>query len=88
MDKKADVSFVLIFYCNISICTDWCLRGKSSNRNDDNRNTLEKVIQTYLQSPKTITDTHKEKAKSREQDASETVDEVFDDIRKIYDRES
>ena len=53
MDGKADVSFVLFFDCNNEICIERCLeRGKSSGRSDDNRESLEKRIQTYLESTK------------------------------------
>lgn len=55
MDGKADVSFVLFFDCNNEICIERCLeRGKSSGRSDDNRESLEKRIQTYLESTKPI----------------------------------
>ncbi|CAO2639549.1 UMP-CMP kinase, partial [Lemmus lemmus] len=78
MDGKADVSFVLFFDCNNKICIERCLeRGKSSGRTDDNRESLEKRIQTYLQSTKPIIDLYEEVGKVRKIDASRSVDEVL-----------
>ncbi|XP_006839794.1 PREDICTED: UMP-CMP kinase isoform X1 [Chrysochloris asiatica] len=88
MDGKADVSFVLFFDCNNEICIERCLeRGKSSGRTDDNRESLEKRIQTYLQSTKPIIDLYEEMGKVRKIDASKSVDEVFDEVVKIFDKE-
>ncbi|KAL0604476.1 LOW QUALITY PROTEIN: UMP-CMP kinase [Plecturocebus cupreus] len=76
MDGKADVSFVLFFDCNNEICIERCLeRGKSSGRSDDNRESLEKRIQTYLQSTKPIIDLYEEMGKVKKIDASKSVDE-------------
>ncbi|XP_006879711.1 PREDICTED: UMP-CMP kinase isoform X2 [Elephantulus edwardii] len=88
MDGKADVSFVLFFDCNNEICIERCLeRGKSSGRTDDNRESLEKRIQTYLESTKPIIDLYQEMGKVRKIDASKSVDEVFDEVVKIFDKE-
>uniref|UniRef100_A0A8C2UH79 Nucleoside-diphosphate kinase n=1 Tax=Chinchilla lanigera TaxID=34839 RepID=A0A8C2UH79_CHILA len=52
MDGKAD------------ICIERCLDGgKSTGKSDDNRESLEKMIQTYLQSTKPITDFYEEMGK-------------------------
>ncbi|XP_073741140.1 UMP-CMP kinase-like [Callorhinus ursinus] len=86
MDEKADVSFILVFYCNSEICIERCLeRGKSSGRSDDNRESLEKRIQTYLQSTKPIIDLYEEMGKVKKIDDSRSV-EVFDEIDKIFDK--
>ncbi|KAK2111712.1 hypothetical protein P7K49_011458 [Saguinus oedipus] len=84
MDGKADVSLVLFFDCNNEICIERCLeRGKSSGRSDDSRESLEKRIQTYLQSTKLITDLYEEMGKVKKIDASKSVDEVV----KIFGKE-
>ncbi|KAB0395234.1 hypothetical protein E2I00_016319, partial [Balaenoptera physalus] len=89
MDGKADVSFVLFFDCNNEICIERCLeRGKSSGRSDDNRESLEKRIQTYLQSTKPIIDLYEEMGKVKKIDASKSVDEVFDEVTKHRNCES
>eukprot|EP00069_Balaena_mysticetus_P020092 bmy_12716T0 len=70
------------------ICIERCLeRGKSSGRSDDNRESLEKRIQTYLQSTKPIIDLYEEMGKVKKIDASKSVDEVFDEVVKIFDKE-
>ncbi|KYO19318.1 UMP-CMP kinase isoform B [Alligator mississippiensis] len=88
MDGKADVSFVLFFDCDNETCIDRCLeRGKSSGRSDDNRESLQKRIQTYLQSTKPIIDQYEKMGKVRKVDASKSVDEVFGKVVKIFDKE-
>ncbi|KAG9343457.1 hypothetical protein AGOR_G00239370 [Albula goreensis] len=88
MDGKADVKFVLFFDCSNKVCIDRCLeRGKSSGRTDDNRESLEKRIQTYLQSTRPIIEQYEKEGKVRTVDASRGVDEVFADVKTILDKE-
>ncbi|KAM3603779.1 uncharacterized protein V6R79_001964 [Siganus canaliculatus] len=88
MDEKADVKFVLFFDCSNEVCIDRCLeRGKSSGRTDDNRESLEKRIQTYLQSTRPIIDLYAKEGKVRTVNAAMAVDEVFDQVKVILDKE-
>ncbi|XP_029970560.1 UMP-CMP kinase [Salarias fasciatus] len=88
MDGKADVKFVLFFDCNNEICITRCLeRGRSSGRTDDNRESLEKRIQTYQQSTRPIIDLYETQGKVRTVDASRSVDQVFADVKAILDKE-
>ncbi|XP_068995696.1 UMP-CMP kinase [Embiotoca jacksoni] len=88
MDGKADVKFVLFFDCGNEVCIDRCLeRGKSSGRTDDNRESLEKRIQTYLQSTRPIIELYAKTGKVHTVDASRSVDEVFADVKAILDKE-
>lgn len=88
MDGKADVKFVLFFDCNNEICINRCLeRGRSSGRTDDNRESLEKRIQTYQQSTRPIIDLYEKHGKVRTVDASRSVEEVFADVKAILDKE-
>lgn len=88
MDGKADVKFVLFFDCGNEVCIDRCLeRGKSSGRTDDNRESLEKRIQTYLQSTQPIIKLYEKQGKVRTVDASRSVDEVFAQVKAILDKE-
>lgn len=88
MDGKADVKFVLFFDCGTEACIDRCLeRGKSSGRTDDNRESLEKRIQTYLRSTRPIIELYEKHGKVRTVDASRPVDEVFADVKAVLDRE-
>ncbi|XP_041848782.1 UMP-CMP kinase [Melanotaenia boesemani] len=88
MDGKADVKFVLFFDCGNEVCINRCLeRGKSSGRTDDNRESLEKRIQTYLQSTRPIIELYEKHGKVHTIDASRSVDEVFADVKAILDKE-
>ncbi|XP_026170398.1 UMP-CMP kinase [Mastacembelus armatus] len=88
MNGKADVKFVLFFDCGNEVCINRCLeRGKSSGRTDDNRESLEKRIQTYLQSTRPIIEQYEKQGKVRTVDASRSVAEVFADVKAILDRE-
>ncbi|KAI7809231.1 UMP-CMP kinase [Triplophysa rosa] len=88
MDGKANVKFVLFFDCSNEVCIDRCLeRGKSSGRTDDNRESLEKRIQTYLQSTRPIIKQYEQQGKVHTIDASRSVDEVFADVKKIFGKE-
>ncbi|ETE69902.1 UMP-CMP kinase [Ophiophagus hannah] len=88
MDGKVDVSFVLFFDCDNEICINRCLeRGKSSGRSDDNRESLEKRIHTYLESTKPIIDLYETMGKVRKVDASKSVDEVFGKVVNIFEKE-
>ncbi|XP_041134460.1 UMP-CMP kinase-like [Polyodon spathula] len=88
MDGKADVKFVLFFDCCNEVCIDRCLeRGKSSGRSDDNRESLLKRVETYVQSTKPIIELYEKQGKVRTIDASKTVDKVFADVQKIFDKE-
>ncbi|KAJ8270222.1 hypothetical protein GJAV_G00111810 [Gymnothorax javanicus] len=88
MDGKADVRFVLFFECSNEVCINRCLeRGKSSGRTDDNRESLEKRIETYLQSTRPIIEQYKKEGKVRTVDASHSVEEVFSNVKSILDKE-
>ncbi|XP_037313675.2 UMP-CMP kinase isoform X2 [Pungitius pungitius] len=88
MVDKADVKFVLFFDCSNEVCIDRCLeRGKSSGRTDDNRESLEKRIQTYLQSTRPIIELYEKHGKVRTVDASRSVDKVFADVKAVLDKE-
>ncbi|KAK9538953.1 hypothetical protein VZT92_004092 [Zoarces viviparus] len=88
MVDKADVKFVLFFDCSNEVCIDRCLeRGKSSGRSDDNRESLEKRIQTYLQSTRPIIELYEKQGKVRTVDASRSLDKVFADVKAVLDKE-
>ncbi|KAJ8278929.1 hypothetical protein COCON_G00059950 [Conger conger] len=88
MEDKADVKFVLFFECSDQVCIDRCLeRGKSSGRTDDNRESLEKRIKTYLQSTRPIIEQYQQQGKVRTVDASRGVDQVFADVKALLDKE-
>lgn len=89
MDNDADVKFVLFFDCNNETCVERCLeRGKGSGRTDDNVSSVQKRIQTYLQSTKPIIDLYAKEGKVRRVDGAKSVDEVFVEVQKIFDAEN
>ncbi|GCB71784.1 UMP-CMP kinase [Scyliorhinus torazame] len=89
MDTNADVKFVLFFDCSNEICIERCLeRGKGSGRTDDNISSLEKRIQTYMQSTKPIIELYEKQGKVRRVDGAKSADEVFVDVQKIFNAEN
>ncbi|KAB5579706.1 hypothetical protein PHYPO_G00198030 [Pangasianodon hypophthalmus] len=85
---KADVKFILFFDCSNEVCVNRCLkRGKSSGREDDNKESLEKRIQMYMQSTRPIIEQYKQQGKVRTIDASRSINEVFADVKSVFDRE-
>ncbi|KAF5890512.1 UMP-CMP kinase [Clarias magur] len=88
MDGEADVRFILLFDCSDEVSISRCLeRGKSSGRDDDNKERVEKRIQTYLQSTRPVIARYHKEGKVRAIDASRSVTEVFDDVKSVFDRE-
>ncbi|KAG5851267.1 hypothetical protein ANANG_G00091260 [Anguilla anguilla] len=92
MDDKASgrgcVKFGGVLFLAEAVCIDRCLeRGKSSGRTDDNRESLEKRIQTYLQSTRPIIELYQRQGKVRTVDASRGVDEVFADVKALLTKE-
>uniref|UniRef100_A0A8C7WK05 Nucleoside-diphosphate kinase n=1 Tax=Oncorhynchus mykiss TaxID=8022 RepID=A0A8C7WK05_ONCMY len=82
MDGEADVKFVLVFDCSNE------KEGKSSGRTDDNRASLEKRTQTYLQSTRPVISLYEKQGKVRTVDASYSVDKVFANVKTILDKEN
>ncbi|XP_020388400.1 UMP-CMP kinase [Rhincodon typus] len=89
MDNNADVKFVLFFDCSNEVCIERCLeRGKDSGRTDDNVQSLQKRIQTYMQSTKPIIELYEKEGKVKRVDGAKSVDEVFVEVQKIFDSEN
>nr|XP_033772170.1 UMP-CMP kinase [Geotrypetes seraphini] len=89
MNDEADVAYILFFDCDDETCINRCLeRGKSSGRTDDNRESLKKRIQTYQQSTKPIIEQYQKMNKVRRVDASRSVDQVFEAVQKIFDKDA
>lgn len=85
MEDKANVKFVLFFDCDLEICKKRCLdRSQSSGRVDDNEESLNKRIQTYLESSKPIIDQYEKEGKVRRVDASGSVDEIFERLKTFF----
>nr|ACO11273.1 UMP-CMP kinase [Caligus rogercresseyi] len=82
-----DFKFLLFFDCKEEICVERCLsRGAAgSGRSDDNLESLKKRIATYMNSTLGVIKSYETKDRVKRADASKTVDEVFNDVQKIFD---
>uniref|UniRef100_A0A452VFA9 Cytidine/uridine monophosphate kinase 1 n=1 Tax=Ursus maritimus TaxID=29073 RepID=A0A452VFA9_URSMA len=103
MDGKADVCvfhsmflllllFCFCFYCNNEIYLGCALSdpvtwGRTGGYLEPCIICCFCRIQTYLQSTKPIIDLYEEMGKVKKIDASKSVDEVFDEVVKIFDKE-
>lgn len=87
MANTSRVLFVLFFDCPLDVCVERCLgRGEAgSGRADDNLDSLKKRIQVFLQHTQPIVDYYDRSNKVKHVDASRTKEEVFEDIKKIFD---
>jgi len=86
MSAKTDVKFTLFFDCTEEICTERCLqRGQAgSGRTDDNIESLRKRFVTNKESTMPIVDHFEEKGLLRKVDATRSPDEVYDDVKSLF----
>ena len=86
MDGKVDVKFVLFFDCSRDICVDRCLkRGLAgSGRSDDNEESLNKRINTYLFDTLPIIQYYEDLKLVRKVNAALPPNEVFDSVRQYF----
>ncbi|KAG7329819.1 hypothetical protein KOW79_006041 [Hemibagrus wyckioides] len=85
---KAEVKFVLFLDCSNEVCVRRCLeRGKSSGRDDDNKESLQRRVRTYLQSTRPVIQQYEEQGKVRTIDASRSITEVFSDVKSVFNTE-
>jgi len=87
MGEKTNLHFVLFFDCSEEVCVERCLsRGQAgSGRSDDNLESLKKRILTYQSSTKPIIDHYDAQGLVRKMDAAKSVDEVFADVKKVFE---
>jgi len=81
--EKANVKFVLFFDCDKSTCVDRCLqRGAAgSGRTDDNRESLEKRFNTYMNDTMPIIEQFRSNGLVRELSANKAVEEVYIEVK-------
>jgi len=86
MSAKTDVKFTLFFDCTEEICTERCLqRGQAgSGRTDDNIESLRKRFVTNKESTMPIVNHFEEKGLLRKIDATRSPDEVYDDVKPLF----
>jgi len=87
VSKKVQLLFVLYFDCPLEVCTKRCLsRGAAgSGRSDDNMESMQKRINTYLSETKPIIDHYQGQNLVRQLDASQTPEQVFDAVKVVFD---
>ncbi|TSL47707.1 UMP-CMP kinase [Bagarius yarrelli] len=77
MKNKADIKFILFLDCSNEVCVNRCLeRGKTGGRDDDNKESLERRIQMYLNFTRPIIERFEKLGKVHTIDASRSVNEV------------
>lgn len=84
--SKVELLFVLFFDCSSEVCEQRCLeRGAAgSGRVDDNRESLRKRFNTYVNDTMPIIEYYQDKNLVRKIDASRKPDEVFEDVKKAF----
>lgn len=83
MGNKTNVRFVLILRAPLDICTERCL-SRNEGRSDDNEESMRKRIVTYNNHTVPIIDYYNSLHLVKEVDSSKPVNEVFDEIRKVF----
>ena len=85
MGEKSNLKFVLFFDCTEEVCVSRLLeRGKTSGRSDDNADSIKKRFQTYYNSSMPIIEQFEKKDMVRKIDSTQTKDQVFDAVQKIF----
>ncbi|CAG2123289.1 unnamed protein product [Medioppia subpectinata] len=87
MKHKVDLKFVLFFDCPRDVCVERCLkRGEAgSGRSDDNAESLNKRINTYLTDTLPIIEYYGHSSLVRKVNANLPPDQVFENVRQIFD---
>lgn len=90
MGEKAKVLFVLFFDCTESVCIDRCLRRgeEGSGRSDDNIESLKKRFSTYYNDTMPIIQHYEAMDMVRRVDGTESPDQVFEAVQKVFEQNS
>ncbi|XP_044764828.1 UMP-CMP kinase-like [Coccinella septempunctata] len=85
---RINLSFVLYFDCPLETCTERCLaRGAAgSGRSDDNLESLQKRVRTFLSETEPIIQHYKAMDMVKTVDATKTEEEVFKEVTEIFDK--
>lgn len=88
MGNESRVAFVLFFECPLDVCVERCLgRGEAgSGRADDNLDSLKKRIRVFEEQTKPIVDYYDKLNLVERVDASKSKEEVFADVKKVFDK--
>lgn len=85
MSEKVNLQFVLVLTCSEAVCVERCLkRGLTSNRSDDNEESLKKRFQTFVNDSLPIINHYKELNLVQEVNGEQSADEVFEEVKKLF----
>lgn len=85
MAEKVNLQFVLVLKCEEAVCVERCLRrGLSSNRSDDNEESLKKRFQTFVNDSLPIINHYKESDLVKEVDGQRSADVVFEEVKRLF----
>ncbi|KAG8336772.1 UMP-CMP kinase-like [Homalodisca vitripennis] len=86
MAEKVELLFVLFFDCSQDICVQRCLKrgAQGSGRSDDNEESLKKRLQTFVNDSMPIIEHFKERNLVHRIDADQEPNEVFEDVKAIF----
>ncbi|KAL3289417.1 hypothetical protein HHI36_022842 [Cryptolaemus montrouzieri] len=86
--KRVKLLFVLYFDCPLETCTERCLaRGAAgSGRSDDNVESLNKRVQTFLSETDPIIQHYKKLNLVETVDATKPAEQVFQSVSDIFDK--
>eukprot|EP00761_Pharyngomonas_kirbyi_P011847 gb/GECH01011873.1/.p1 GENE.gb/GECH01011873.1/~~gb/GECH01011873.1/.p1 ORF type:complete len:191 (+),score=51.47 gb/GECH01011873.1/:1-573(+) len=77
--------FMLFLDCSEEVMQDRLLqRGQSSGRSDDNIESIKKRFRTYLEQTMPVIEKYEKEGKLRKVSAMRSVEEVFDDVEKLF----
>lgn len=85
MEAKVHLQFVLVLSCEEKVCVERCLRrGLSSNRSDDNEESLKKRFQTFVNDSLPIINHYKAQDLVKEIDGQRSADLVFAEVQQLF----
>nr|APA33991.1 seminal fluid protein [Nilaparvata lugens] len=86
MGKDVNLLFVLFFNCSTETCIERCMKrgAEGSGRADDTSDVIQKRIQTYLNESLPIVQHYENSGLVRKIDASRSADEVFEDVKQLF----
>lgn len=84
---RVDLQFVLYFDCPLELCVQRCLeRGaQGSGRTDDNKESMNKRVNTFLSETKPIIDHYEQLNLVKSIDATKPIDEVFSKVEEVFE---
>ncbi|ORE10950.1 UMP-CMP kinase [Rhizopus microsporus var. microsporus] len=85
-ETVVESKFVLYFSCSEETLLQRLLkRGESSGRIDDNIESIKKRFQTFKDTSYPVIEAFETRNKVREINAEKSIDEVYDDVKKVFD---